>query len=38
MTAFFNINLDFIIYLKLPKGYFPKGKVIKALKILYNLK
>ena len=38
MTAFLNTNLDFVIYLKLPEGYFPKGKVAKALKTLYSLK
>ena len=38
ITAFFNTNLDFIIYFKLLKGYFPKGKIIKTLKTLYNLK
>ena len=38
VTTFLNINLDFIIYLKLLEGYFPKNKIIKALKMLYSLK
>ena len=38
VTAFLNVNLDFVIYLELSEGYFPKGKVVKVLKTLYNLK
>ena len=38
MTIFLNINLDFIIYFELLEGYFLKGKIGKALKILYSLK
>ena len=36
IITFLSMNLNFMIYLKLPIGYSPKGKVAKILKILYN--